>query len=92
MKYTKEDALQALEDMDDYSRMGVPGGVECIGAYGVLKAFIGGVCTPSAWKLVRTDGETEIVGDEVSMQCGVALGWVVVETYGTICGKEQGDK
>lgn len=40
MKYTKEAALQALEDMDDYSRMGVPGGIAPVGAYGVLKTFI----------------------------------------------------
>lgn len=38
--WTKAEALQAIEDFDDYARMGVPGGVEAVGAYMVLTEYV----------------------------------------------------
>ena len=71
MKYTKEAALQALEDMDDYSRMGVPGGIIPVGSYDVLKTFIEEACDQLAsvqgcdYPLCKSEEEQQAIAEDV---------------------------
>lgn len=70
---TPEQALEALDSMDDYARMGVPGGVNAYGPVGVLKAFIEQTQQKAVTEAVSKHASATLSADLISIHEALGL-------------------